>query len=275
MNLSCKRLLILPAALLCLTGAKVYKWTDENGQVHFGTQPPPAKMQQAEATRYGSSGEKSAEAADVIQNKWYAKENGGVIELSVSSYGYQWAVYKDQQKPVYSPGKWELFPGKLTLNEKTGATKNFSLKEVYEYRMVLVEYESERRYTFNRLKDSRYDLSEKEELASGTWAEVSPTDDSYVIARVKFEDGQFTRYYTDHYDKNITAHPNPNHVKAQGNWKIEGDTLVLEYAGAFKDLLAKSTETERWNIELLDPRNFRLRQDGTGEIMHFKRKREK
>lgn len=275
MNFPFKQLLILPAALLCLTGAKVYKWTDENGQVHFGTQPPPAKMQQAQSTRYGSSSEKSAEAADIIQNKWYAKNNGEVIEFTVSNYGYQWAIHKDQQKPVYNPGKWELFPGKLTLNEKSGAIKNFALKEVYEFKMVMVEYESEKRYTFNRLKDSRYHLSEKEELASGNWAEVSATDDTYIIARINFEDGQFTRYYTDYYDKSLSANPNPNHVKAQGNWKIEGDILELEYAGAFKDLLAKTSETERWNIEQLDPRNFRLSNHITGEKMVFKRKREK
>ena len=38
-------------SVLCLCGstvnAAVYKWTDENGQVHFGDQPPPQKQSQS------------------------------------------------------------------------------------------------------------------------------------------------------------------------------------------------------------------------------------
>lgn len=275
MNFKVKLFLMLPAILLFLTGAKVYKWTDENGQVHFGTQPPPAKMQEVKATRYGKSGAEKADPADIIQNKWYAKSNGKVIAFTPGDYGYQWSTYTGPTKPQYSPGKWELFPNKLTLTEKSGIEKHFALKNVHKYDMTLVEHESEEQFHFKRLRSARYDLSEQEEAVAGQWAEVNPRDGTTVIARINFEDGQFTRYYVDRHNRMIHSKANPNYVNAVGNWQIEEDVLILDYAAGFKNLWNKSTETERWKIEQLDFRNLLLTQENTRSKMHFKRKREK
>ena len=38
--------LLLLATLSFSAVAQVYKWTDENGNVHFGTQPPPGQQEE-------------------------------------------------------------------------------------------------------------------------------------------------------------------------------------------------------------------------------------
>lgn len=39
--------------------SKIYRWTDENGQVHFGGRPPNTQAQQVEVPRHGPSGPQS------------------------------------------------------------------------------------------------------------------------------------------------------------------------------------------------------------------------
>lgn len=45
-------LIVLTLIVSCPVAAQVYKWTDENGNVHFGSQPPPGQQERVE-TRKG------------------------------------------------------------------------------------------------------------------------------------------------------------------------------------------------------------------------------
>lgn len=52
---------------------KIYRWTDENGQTHFGNQPPKSKVKQAEEvkikTQTGNSTSDSTAASSTNANK--------------------------------------------------------------------------------------------------------------------------------------------------------------------------------------------------------------
>jgi hypothetical protein len=64
-------LLILLTALSFPAFAEVYKWTDENGNVHFGSQPPPGKKEEVKIRDTRSSPDypqaQSSAESDIIR----------------------------------------------------------------------------------------------------------------------------------------------------------------------------------------------------------------
>lgn len=269
------RFFLLLPLLVLLTGAKVYKWVDENGQVHFGTQPPPRQMEKVEDTGLGKTADSnpSTEVEEVIENRWWANTGSKVIQLQVASYGYSWSEYSGSQKPERHSGEWKLTYSSLALTSKTGVARKFAVKEARAYSLSLLDVSTEERFDFKRLREERYDLSGREEEISGDWAQVSAANSNQVIARLRLENGIFQRYYVSSRSELIDAHPNPNMVNARGQWRIVDDTLILEYIEAYEELWKLAASEQEWRIDSLDYRNLKLTHSATREVMHFRRKR--
>lgn len=62
-------ILILLLAFSFPVSAQVYKWTDENGVTHFGSQPPPGQNESVDATNPPPSGSRpeAAPESDIIR----------------------------------------------------------------------------------------------------------------------------------------------------------------------------------------------------------------
>lgn len=62
-------LVVLLATLSFSAVAQVYKWTDENGVTHFGTQPPPGQQESVDIrdSSPGSMGATGGKSSDIIQ----------------------------------------------------------------------------------------------------------------------------------------------------------------------------------------------------------------
>lgn len=62
------RFALLLLSLLSFSAfAQVYKWTDENGNTHFGAQPPPGNQQQVDIRPASGGSQDSAAESDIIR----------------------------------------------------------------------------------------------------------------------------------------------------------------------------------------------------------------
>ncbi|WP_305966903.1 DUF4124 domain-containing protein [Marinobacter salsuginis] len=62
-------ILLLLIALTPPASAQVYKWTDENGVTHFGSQPPPGTKEEVTIRKNGSgsAGDDASRESDIIR----------------------------------------------------------------------------------------------------------------------------------------------------------------------------------------------------------------
>lgn len=271
-----KKILIIHLMLVAyviLCGAKIYKWTDENGQTHYGTRPPQEMLPQVEEMNVSSGGVSKQTIEDIAGKRWFANDNNQVIEFQMGTNNYVWITYQSSGQKLTERGTWQLFPGKVKLVPSTDPTpRQWVVRNQKKSQVTLVNAETERQIEFRTLDRDRKELSEKENLLSGDWDEVNSSD--MLIGKAQFDSKGFRRYKISRGDR-AYKRANPNYKLAEGNWSVRGDTIVLDYAQATKKFLQKTATTESWEIENLDLRTLILRNQETGRTMRFKRKRTK
>jgi len=69
--------------------AQVYKWTDENGNTHFGTQPPPGTQQQVDIRPASGNSSSGAAESDIIRQARELERRKQAEALSRSQQEYR------------------------------------------------------------------------------------------------------------------------------------------------------------------------------------------
>ncbi|GAA3975450.1 DUF4124 domain-containing protein [Allohahella marinimesophila] len=251
-----------------LTGAKVYKWVDAQGQVHFGTQPPPAVLKEAEVSKVSVDTPKIVRIEEVLEGRWYMLDGSLLHELVVYDTKVNWNEYEEKLERT-ARGEWQLTGPTLRIaGEKIpGGTAAFTIKSVAAHEFTAYWEQTDRIHTFRKLADSRYELSSQEEMLNGDWAEVSASDLSKPVAKFRFDSGRFYTFPVVRKER-VQNQVNINHVRAEGNWEIEEQTLVIRYFKAFGQFANRALTTERLAIKQMNKLGFAV-TDSQGNIRNF------
>ena len=133
-------ILVLLISLSFPAGAQVYKWTDTEGNTHFGAQPPPGNQQQIASG--GSSG--NAVESDIIRQARELEHRKQAEALSRSRQKYRQQVGSINERPDSRPDYI-----------CTGAEDRLeSARERWEQQKLQGWTISEKRYHEQRIKDA-------------------------------------------------------------------------------------------------------------------------
>ncbi|MGO1502358.1 MAG: DUF4124 domain-containing protein [Marinobacter sp.] len=123
--------------------AQVYKWTDENGNTHFGAQPPPGKQQQVEIRDNSARHNGGAESDILRQSRALERRN------QQKAYERAGDRYRDRVEEVRSD--YGNSPDYLC----TGAENSLkSAQERWDQQQTQGWTISEKRYHEQRIKDA-------------------------------------------------------------------------------------------------------------------------
>ena len=82
-------LFVLLATLSFSAVAQVYKWTDENGNVHFGTQPPPGQQEEVKIRNTKSSSTSQTYESDIVRQARELEERKAQARYQNAEKRYQ------------------------------------------------------------------------------------------------------------------------------------------------------------------------------------------
>ena len=138
------RFLVLLLATLSFSAvAQVYKWTDESGNVHFGTQPPPGQQEEVKIRNTKSSSTSQTYESDIVRQ---ARE----LEERKAQERYQNAEQRYQERVAEIREGYEDQPDYIC----TGAKNRLkSAEERWEDQQVQGWTLSEKRYHEQRIRD--------------------------------------------------------------------------------------------------------------------------
>lgn len=125
--------------------AQVYKWTDENGNTHFGAQPPPGKQKQVDVRPASGSSSDDAAESDIIRQARELERRKQAEALSRSQQDYSQQVGSINERSESSPDYL-----------CTGAENRLkSARERWEQQKLQGWTISEKRYHEQRIKDAQ------------------------------------------------------------------------------------------------------------------------
>lgn len=90
-------LALLLATLSFSAVAQVYKWTDENGVTHFGTQPPAGQQQEVKIRDTTSSSSDQPVESDIVRRARALEEKNRIESQSTAEQRYQERVSEIRQ----------------------------------------------------------------------------------------------------------------------------------------------------------------------------------
>jgi hypothetical protein len=282
MKIVVTKLIVGFICVVCLSGSKVFKWTDENGQVHFGSAPTPQNIKSAEETKYSTKSNSPQSLEDVIYGIWYGSIGGQTIRFEVLEEGYQWTkgslglVTLGDFIPV--SGSWKIEKNRLELIDKKSPSlnKSFLVKKVKRYQMSFIDLKSKQKVTFYKMKPSRENLTEQEELLRGDWRRVRGPNNDKTVGYWSIKYGQISSYSQPQNNyMGSMIHINHNDIETKGNWRIKGENVIIRNVVGFKHKTHKTGKTEVWKLDSLDHRNALLINRSSGERVFLKRKRTK
>ena len=239
-----------------LSAAKIYKWTDENGETHFGSVPP-HKNESLSKTRYNTKKVVKQETDELILQHWYGNNSKHSVEFSLFDSKHLLLLINKKGKKKYNQGTWSLNSRILTLQSSTG-NKRFVIAKISPKVMKLLEYEADKKTLKDKMSlyswpnEDRF-LSQKEDLLSGIWKEKAHPKSTKISYVWEFANGSFSGSDVDRYAENS---PNPNRIRARGYWKIKGDFFIQDYVYGEKSYFGMVGSQQKWKIKKLDHRNL-------------------
>jgi hypothetical protein len=129
---------LLLAFITPTTIAKIYKWTDENGQVHYSQTPPPDQ-----STLKPIKGDKFPSEEDVrrtLLGEWRGFYRGQVIILKFNGKGtfFEWKNFRSVNTHVNS-GLWEVSDKYLVMSYTQAVSEINKLGDRVSYKFVKVD----------------------------------------------------------------------------------------------------------------------------------------
>lgn len=138
------RFLVLLLATLSFSAfAQVYKWTDENGNVHFGNQPPPGQHEEVKIRDTTSSSSPQTYESDIVRQARELEERKRKERHSNAEQRYQERVaeikegYEDRPDYICTGAK----------NRLKSAEERWEDQQLQGYTL------SEKRYHEQRIRD--------------------------------------------------------------------------------------------------------------------------
>lgn len=288
----CKALLPVLLALMsamvgttAIAGA-IYKWTDEQGNVHFSTTPPPAASNKATTTGLSSEGRSGQREVILEGTDWLGRKGDRIIKIGFShSGGYSWSEtssvpgYAASKKTTY--GKYQLDGDRLTLTELNTNREAIgtrilvaTMASADSLRLADVNVSDAVYQLASKPTESRALSGDKELMISGGWSQVPYRTEDTLIAMVSFEDGIFYFHAADGRARIGDSPPRSNyHAIASGKWHVEGEWLVLKFWEATGAMASRSLMEERWRIVALEHRRMQLEDAQGRQRQVFVRKR--
>lgn len=269
------RVLTVFLILALTTGAGVYRWTDAEGNVHFGSTPPRVKDNIQDLDRYGES-DVNLSLNELIPGDWFGMDDKAQIELKItrSDQGrdvYIWRRDQGRSHETLHSGYVRYGNTILTLVDADGQIQHqFDARTQSRYQLVLTDKVTDQQHRFRRPELDRTDLNAREQMLSGIWTELSLEHPDRPLFAIEFKGGQFTRYQA-HTRFGRYQPPRTNLRTTLGDWRVDGNTLSLDYLRAYGPFSQYSMTTQYWEIIKLEPRELVLRQQDGNAQLHFRR----
>jgi hypothetical protein len=262
------RTLVLAACLGAVAGssgvdAKIYKWTDESGQVHFSNTPPGSKTQGTEVVDDGQSSRHGADQPNKVIGAWYRLQDGRQHLLYIDHDRFRYRVWERSVHPrLRMSGFWEYDPPHLNLevltfqgdNDREPETRRYRVYELSPHQLTMEAPDGEVQRSVRR---QPWDITDITALRlKGTWQQH---DGPVVLA---MEDGVFDLFLGD---------GNAKRPDYRGNWFLDEQTLTLHYTGGSRQV---DRIGQRWvyQIERFDNRQLWLRLPGDREMLRLERR---
>jgi hypothetical protein len=270
---------MLLLATPCLLGAKIYKWTDAEGNVHYTTTPPPEQFEQATRLEVEAAGQSRVPPAEggPIAGEWRAVTNDHIHELSLGPSSFTWRRMQRDRKAQPVPGTSELlakgsyerserrltlrYSRDLTGQGRAGASEDFTIMRHRPPKpdALTLRGPDGKSYRFERADaiDAPVDLAAR---LQGSWALEGAS--TYL----RLEDERFSMGTSGFI---VRGHEDA-HWKLEGRWWLEDRELVLDMqqgsGGGYG-----AGDTERYEVSFLDGQRLVLQRLKDGRWLRYRR----
>ena len=284
-----KTVLVLLALLTMAATARgeIYTWTDADGNVHFGTQPPPEVIEGARDTGIRSQGGSAASLEGVLPgSEWLARQGNRLIKVEFRSNGrsFSWqesALALDgsrgRAKKHYGDYRIEgerLILTRVNKNRERLDEETFLARLSGSDSLKLVDIHVPGRvYRLAAEPSSTRPLrNEREEAIVGTWTQVAYRVEDNIVGYIHFGNGIFYLYDPREHGNRIGGKPSDRDQVASGKWHVEGKTLHLNFWEASGSASGRMLKQERWDIVSVEHRRLEI-ADNAGRTQVFRRER--
>jgi hypothetical protein len=244
--------------------AKLYKWTDENGQVHYSQTPPPDLEEEMDEVQIADDGLADDEGEIGLKGGWWALTPRGIRTLFLDNKRFTVHRHTGKQLDTLYLGQWEMVERRLTLRYthdlkgggREGESEDVIINRFDRTRMVAA-YADGRTLTYLR-RNGRVEPTEKSKTLMGVWTMADGQRE------IVFKAGEFE----------IRKKGRRLDRFSVGNWTFqdyEGE-LILEYVYDLEPRHRLMGQTQNWRIRELDPVQLIL-SDDKGRLWRMSRER--
>lgn len=277
--------LTLTSLLASPLQAQVFKWTDAEGNVHFGTSPPPGMMQHARDAGVQADGKKKVSVRDALPGStWLGRSGDRMYKVIFMNDGkrYEWkesilGPSGQRSATTTSSGYFSLDGEQLRM---TRLNKNREVAGDSTYLATMSGSDSLRLVDINvsgrvfnlmaRPEDTRM-LKESELAIAGTWAQVLYRVEEQIIGYIEFDDGVFQLYDPNSKSNTLSSAPSYKHQVATGKWRVEGNRLLFDFWEAKGSAASRMLRSESWDIVSVDHRRLEISDGRRTQV--FRRER--
>ncbi len=206
-----------------LIAGKIYKWTDENGKVHFTQTPGPS---QELNTVYRDSNQKKR-IRKTLNGDWYGTSSGIKYRLYFKDDSFNFSVLNDRNTS-YNIGKGYFdndngvlhfkYINSNSINKKGGLIEKYIITK-FTLTLLSLQTQNNKKYSF--IKNLKYNPRQSQDNKDlyGVWLNVNNGK------IVEFTATSFYTFDKGKYKKSRT------HSNYRGNWTIKDNVIEFQYTG--------------------------------------------
>ena len=257
---------------LCNTSsaAKIYKWVDEQGKVHFSSDASQAKTKgKIEDVKVRGTKKNKSYRSNRLSGKWYSDYRNIKHELVFRRNGVNLKAIADGgYGSIYFGGKLKRENSDLHITYLNTQYDSVELGKTEIYKIItksdnelLLQFPDKSLRKFFKFGNRRYGKSNNR-LLKGKWNKIN-SDELIEFAGSRFDIKKIDHART--YKNDLFYY-----VLSQGQWKKSNKNLSFTYIGK-NNHTEKMGSTKTYKIIYLDDRKLTMQDEKTGNLVKYEK----